>query len=124
MNPPGNLGNMQILINKVWDGAGHAVLLTSSQVILRLLVSSRGHILSSKRSPLPPDADGDTDVDELKVSQEHSELGPHHPPISVCYTPLLNWSELWETPKGLLTSYVVAGEALGRQRSLISNGMQ
>lgn len=78
MNPPGNLGNVQILVNKVWAGAGHAVLLTSSLV---MRVSSMGHILSSRRSPLPPDADEDTDVDQLKVSQTVIT----HP--SLCATP-------------------------------------
>lgn len=53
VNPPWNRVNVQILINKVWDGAGDSVLLTSFRVTPMQMVWSKGHILSSKRSALP-----------------------------------------------------------------------
>lgn len=69
MNPPRNLCNMQILMNKVLDGARDSILLTNSQVVLMLLVWSMGH---SKVGPLPSDADEDTEVDRLQVSHRKS----------------------------------------------------
>lgn len=53
VNPPRNRVNMQILIDEVWDGAGDSVLLRSFWVTPMKMVWSRGHILNSKKSPLP-----------------------------------------------------------------------